>query len=233
MKKIVILILSFVGLLAASQVQAKDLGKAGQTFQIVEEGFIEMIKKKLGEIDIDIDIDKERQKMQELARDKASNPAAVAGLARATETREFYFDPSFEVKEDILLPGGQVLHKAGTKINPLDHMNLDRRMIFIDGRDEQQVGWLRDELIIFKEHDERKAEEVVKDVTFAPTIINRVILTGGRIMDLQKQLDQELYFDQGGELTDKFGIRAVPAIVEQEGKLIRITEIDMEIKTED
>jgi conjugal transfer pilus assembly protein TraW len=214
-------------------VQAKDFGTVGQTFQIVEEGFIEMIKRKLESVDID----GERIKMQNLAEDRVNNPKALIGIVRAVEDREFYYDPSIVVKEDILLPNGAVLHKAGTIVNPLDHINLDRRMIFINGRDESQVEWLRDELVKLEKDDKQDEREALKrssstaksndttSFTSSSIIINRVILTGGKIMELQKQLGIELFFDQSGELTDRFGIRAVPAIAVQEGKQIKINEV--------
>jgi conjugal transfer pilus assembly protein TraW len=34
-----------------------------------------------------------------------------------------------------------------------------------------------------------------------------------------------LYFDQGGGLTSKFNIKAVPAVVEQEGKMLKVREV--------
>ena len=34
-----------------------------------------------------------------------------------------------------------------------------------------------------------------------------------------------LYFDQNGLLTKKFSIRAVPAFVEQEGKILKVREV--------
>lgn len=220
MKKAILVSLLTVMVLSPT-VQAKDFGKAGQTFEVVEEGFIEMVKRRLSEIDIDT----AKAKMQGIAQDRTNNPVAIAGITRATETKEFYFDPSIVVEEDILLPGGKVLHKAGTRVNPLDHMNLDRRMIFIDGRDESQIEWLESELKKLEHHDAKRAMEAAKNNTTAPIIINRVILTGGKIMELQKQLTRELYFDQAGELTDRFGIKAVPAIAVQEGSMIRIKEI--------
>jgi conjugal transfer pilus assembly protein TraW len=33
------------------------------------------------------------------------------------------------------------------------------------------------------------------------------------------------YFDQNGNLTRKFEIKSVPAIVEQEGKMLKISEV--------
>jgi conjugal transfer pilus assembly protein TraW len=39
-----------------------------------------------------------------------------------------------------------------------------------------------------------------------------------------KARQRRFYFDQGGTLVTHFGIRAVPAVVEQQGRLLRITE---------
>jgi hypothetical protein len=36
-----------------------------------------------------------------------------------------------------------------------------------------------------------------------------------------------VYFDQHGELSSKFGIKASPAVVEQENLMIKITEIEV------
>ena len=56
-----------------------------------------------------------------------------------------------------------------------------------------------------------------------------MILVGGSVFKLQELLGQEhadkVYFDQAGELTTKFGIKASPAIVEQEGLRLKIEEI--------
>ena len=48
--------------------------------------------------------------------------------------------------KDAVLPCGKVLHRAGTKVNPLEHMNLNRRIFFIDSREELQVEWLKEQL---------------------------------------------------------------------------------------
>lgn len=56
-------------------------------------------------------------------------------------------------------------------------------------------------------------------------IENKVILVAGRPLELEDQLQHKIYFDQAGVLTSKFGIQFVPAIVEQEGKELKIVEI--------
>jgi len=196
-------------ILVASSANAKDLGIKGHTYPIVEQPFIQMIKERLQKVDMH----KENEKMKQLARDRVENPTPVTGVAPATKERSFYFDPTYTLEEDAVLPCGKVLHPAGTTINPLEHMDLNRRLFFIDARNEHQLEWLEGQLTEYLPGQE-------------PILEDRIILVGGSVLKLKKQLNQqEIYFDQSGELTTKFGIKASPAIVEQEGKQLRIREV--------
>lgn len=192
----------FFLLICVNSAAAKDFGKYGASFAIEEEGFIAMIQRKLQSIDIE----EHNRKMVNIARDRVINPVRVEGITKAEEDREFYYDPTYILKEDIKLPCGKLLHKAGTSVNPLEHMKFDRRLIFIDGHDDSQLEWLRN----------RKAID---------GIIDRVILVGGKILELQENLNRELYFDQAGEITSRLGIKHVPAIVEAERDKLKINEV--------
>lgn len=218
----------FIGLLVllqANQSFGKDFGKMANTFEIKEEGFVAMMQRKLQAVDIE----KENAKITKIAKERVTNPKPVPLIKKAEENRTFYFDPTYTLLEDIVLPNGQVLHKAGTKVNPLDHMKLSRRMFFIDARDESQIEWLKRNLEK-EESSQSKAGE-----TEAEKVENRVILTGGKIFEIKKELGENraVYFDQAGELTTRFGIKAVPAIAIEENKKIRITEFDIENGKED
>jgi conjugal transfer pilus assembly protein TraW len=210
MKKLSIVLYLVVFLIyGQNRVLAVDLGKRATTFEIKEEGFVAMMIRKLKTLDLD----QENEKMKQLARDRVENPTPVTGLAPATKERSFYFDPTYTLEEDAVLPCGKVLHPAGTTINPLEHMDLNRRLFFIDARNEHQLEWLEGQLTEYLPGQE-------------PILEDRIILVGGSVLKLKKQLNQqEIYFDQSGELTTKFGIKASPAIVEQEGKQLRIREV--------
>ena len=193
---------------------ANDLGKLGNTFKIEEEAFTLMMKRKLAEIDMEA----EREKMQKIAIDRVENPVPVIGITGAAENRTFYFDPTYTLDEDAVLPCGRVLHKAGTKVNPLEHMDLNRRLFFIDSREATQVEWLQEQL----NNPLPEQKEPVED---------RIILVGGSVFKLKEELGQKhedkVYFDQSGELTMRFGIKHSPAIAVQEGLKIRIDEINL------
>ena len=193
---------------------ANDLGKLGNTFKIEEEAFTLMMKRKLAEIDMEA----EREKMQKIAIDRVENPVPVIGITGASENRTFYFDPTYTLDEDAVLPCGKVLHKAGTTVNPLEHMDLNRRLFFIDNREATQVEWLQEQL----NNPLPEQKEPVED---------RIILVGGSVFKLKEMLGQKhedkVYFDQSGELTTRFGIKHSPAKAVQEGLKIRIDEINL------
>ena len=170
-----------------------------------------MLQRKLGALDLK----KEEERMRKAAEERVKNPAPVSGIVPAKETREFWHDPTYILTEDAVLPCGRVLYKAGTRVNPLDYMDLDRRLFFIDGREEKQVEWLKSRLL----QDSSSGENQIED---------RIILVGGSPVELQDKLGFEVYFDQAGELTTRFGIKGSPALAEQDGKSLKIVEVALD-----
>lgn len=194
-------------------IYARDLGKRGNSFEIVEQAFLEMIAEKGEQLERSGLLAQEQQKMQKTVEDRINNPSAVSDIVKATKNRKYYHEPLYRLEEDAILPCGKVLYRAGTTVNPLEHMNLERRIFFIDGRDDGQVKWLQGIL-----KDKRDVD--------ADILEEKIILIGGSPLDLAQKIDREVYFDQhGGEITSKWGIKAVPAVVEQEGKRLRIEEV--------
>lgn len=205
MKQFIVIVLF---LLLPQITLAKDFGKYGTVFTVKEEGFITMIQRRLKLVDME----KEKIKMLKIAKDFVAEPLPVTNIKRTQKAQSYTYDPSYVLDEDIILPCGALLAKSGTRVNPLDHMTLDKKLIFIDGRDLEQIEWFKSQEI---------ALEVKKE--------DKLILIAGRPLDLQKDLGREVYFDQGGVLTTKFNIEQVPAIIEQEGKLLRIREVDIDL----
>lgn len=197
-----------------NSVSANELGCRGQTFKIEEQPFQEMVIARLAEVDLE----KEKEKMHEIAREKIENPKAVESIERATADNHWYYDPTYELDEDVVLPCGKILHKAGTKVNPLDYMDLERRVFFINGKDKDQIAWLKENI--------RIGEDMVSLEKQDNNSQDLVILVAGSPIELSEELGIQVYFDQnGGVLTSKWHITKVPAIVEQEGKQLRIEEI--------
>lgn len=215
MIKLIFKILIIYKVIFNVEAHAMDLGKHGATYEVVEEGFVSMVKNRL----LGLDLRGHQEEMLRTAKRQILEPPPVLGINATSEPREFLYDPSFTVTKDIKLPDGKILHKAGTTVNPLDHMVFDRELIFIDGRSQKQVEWLKARL----EDTQANSEENNSEQNNNSEIL--IILVGGKILELQEDIGKTLYFDQAGELTSKFGIEQVPAIVVQDDKRLKIKEI--------
>ncbi len=75
-------------------------------------------------------------------------------------------------------------------------------LVFIDGDDAAQIAWA------LKRFDTKA----------------RLIMVKGAPLEAMTRHQRRFYFDQAGRLTSKFGITYVPAVVEQAGRAMRITE---------
>ena len=210
MRKAGIAIVLYVFILISSAL-GKDFGNLGANYPVAEESILLMFQKKLGALDLK----KEEERMRKAAEERVKNPAPVSGIVPAKETREFWHDPTYILTEDAVLPCGRVLYRAGTRVNPLDYMDLGRRLFFVDGREEKQVEWLKSRLLPDSSSGENKIED-------------RIILVGGSPVELQDKLGFEVYFDQAGELTTRFGIKGSPALAEQDGKSLKIVEVALD-----
>ena len=103
---------------------------------------------------------------------------------------------------------GELMFAAGTQANPLDVVSLSRHLLFFDARDNRQV---------------RQARELM--ARYQGKV--KPILTAGSYLNLMKSWHIPVYYDQQGLLTRRLGIAQVPALVSQEGKRLRIDEMEV------
>ena len=185
--------------------RAQDLGVIGPVYPIAEPSLLEVILSKLREADKTGVLARLQRETQGKVKRGIEQPAPIARITKTTKARSFYYDPSIVVPYAIADADGKVIVAPGTKVNPLDTVSLSKALLFIDARDAAQVGRARGIL------DERGGKV-------------KVILTGGSYLELMRRWKRAVFFDQEGTLTDKLGIRHVPAIVSQEGKRLRIDE---------
>lgn len=196
--------LDFANADGAEKIKIKDYGVRSHVFPIIEQSLLEIIMNKLTSAEQDGLLSKLQEKFKKKVIEKISRPAPVQGLIKATQDRSWIYDPSFMQKTDIKDHTGKIIVKAGSKINPLEKLNWGKALIFIDGDDESQVAWVK---------MSAKARE------------GKLVLTKGSPIELARELNQDVFFDQAGSLTARFSIRAIPAIVEQEDKLLKVSEI--------
>ncbi len=187
---------------------AENLGVVGPVYPIAEQDMLATIQERLQSLKETGELARIEEEAQDRYRAYVSNPPGVE-LPRAIEPRTYYHDPSITVPYPIQDHQGNVIHPAGATVNPLEHMLLSKQILFFDGADPVQTAWARER------------------ITTGKTPV-KPILTRGRVLELMQDWQTWLYVDQRGTLVQRFGIRALPAIVRQEGKRLRIEEILLE-----
>jgi conjugal transfer pilus assembly protein TraW len=183
-----------------------DPGVLGPTYGIAEPDMLEQMMQRLRNMERSGELQKRVEEGKARALRSIQNPPAVPGLRRASVERSFLVDPSVSTEQDIRTPDGTLIAKAGTKVNPLEFVAMTRWLVFFDGRDKRQVAL---------------AETLGKryDWNIKP------ILVGGAPLEVGRAWKRQVYFDQGGHLVSRLGIQNVPALVTQDGSMLRVQEL--------
>jgi conjugal transfer pilus assembly protein TraW len=193
-------------LLHCNTVAARDLGTHGVIFAIEEVDPLQIIQQKLKAMEESGELERRNLELQKKARASVERPKPVLGITKAAKNRILYYDPTYEVRQDLYDHQGRLFAKKGTRINPLETVQLSHSLIFFDGDDEEQIS-----LAI-----EKLQQNSVK-----------LILIKGSPLTLAEKLKIPVYFEQNGVLSRKLGIEHVPAFITQAGNQLRIEEIEM------
>jgi len=199
-------LLALLFLLGSKAVFAKDLGVQGVNYEIREQNLLSQIQDKLKDAEKTGKIAKMQEGFVKQSQARFNRPQPVASITKAEKSRKWVYDPSISLDHDLKDQLGQVFYKAGTKVNPLENISLTNALIFIDGDDEKQVNWA---LAEYKARNKRA----------------KIILVKGAVLDLMRTKKVRIYFDQNGILTSKFDIKHVPALLEQENKMLKVQEV--------
>lgn len=195
--------------LISSSVQAKDYGVHGHTFSVEENDLLQVIQSRLNVLEESGDLERHKQEFTQRTQKRLRNPKAVEGIHKATQDRTYYYDPSLIVPYDLKDQEGTIFQRAGTIVSPLGTKPMRTTLVFIQGEDLDQVNWAAKTYL----HEEKRV---------------KIILVSGSPFDLMEAWDRPVYFDQVGIITKKLGIDAVPAIVEQEGLRLKISQIKIQ-----
>ncbi|MDP4154225.1 MAG: type-F conjugative transfer system protein TraW [Bacillota bacterium] len=199
----------FIGISSLNTVIAKDCGMHGVIYPIEEQDPIALIQQKLKTMEDRGELKQRNLELQKHARASVERPKSVKGISRALKTRVFTYDPTYEVKDDLYDHQGRIFAKKGSKINPLETINLSQNLLFFDGDDSEQWVWVKEQLAA----KEKKNESL------------KLILVRGAPLELAEELGIPVYFDQNGVLTKKIGVQYVPAVVSQDNLHLRIEEV--------
>jgi conjugal transfer pilus assembly protein TraW len=176
-----------------------DLGTQGHTFPIAEIDLLELLQNRLGETS-EKKLALINATMEKRIRKHIESPTPVP-LPYAKHDRIFSFDPTITVKSEVKDDQGKVIIAKGTKYNPLENNHsLPEAILIFDGNNPDHLRWAQKNKGVW-------------------------VLTNGKPLQLEKQENRPVYFDQGGVLTKKLKISAIPAIVSQEGSILKIEEL--------
>ena len=192
-------------LLISYPLHCKNLGVFGPVFEIKEKDLIETIEQKLSAMEAQGALAYHQNQLLEKAKEVLQTPRPVLHLMDTLNPRTFNWDPSITFPMDIKNHQNQLIYKKGTRLNPLDTVSFRGQWLFFNGEDVKQKAW---------------AESTYK-------MGDKLILVRGSPMQLMRDLQLPVYFDQQGLLTRKIGIQQIPARVYQDGQVLKVEEIHL------
>jgi conjugal transfer pilus assembly protein TraW len=188
---------------------ALNLGVQGQIYAIAEADFLDLINGRYLTMKANGEWRKAEEDWKKSMVQNFDRPKSLH-ITTTITPRTFTFDPTIELKSDIVDAEEKVLIQAGQTVNPLKIMPLTKTLLFINGDDEKQIRWVKS-----------KTRSVPAN---AGTQSFKLILVNGSISETMKKINIQVYFDQWGKLTQHFQIKHVPALIKQEGDVLLISE---------
>lgn len=199
------LIIASAYMLAMTVAADQDIGP---TYPILEKDMVEEIERSLKHKERTGELSKLQKEAIDRARSSIERPKVVNQIPKTVRPRTRHYDPSFVVPETVKDHEGRIIALKGAKVNPLDYVSMNTHLLFIDGDDRKQV-MLSDQL-----------NNIYKGQI-------KIVLVSGAPLEISRNKGYQIYFDQGGALTKKLNIVAVPSLVSQEGKTLRIDELEV------
>ena len=128
-------------LLCPAEVLARDYGQRGTVFPVIERDLLEQIHSRLTQMERSGETARLNEDLKRRTIARVNRPDPVAGIVRASEARRWQFDPTITLAADIRGAKGELIHAAGTRVNPLDSVQLRAELLFLDGDDPDPVSY--------------------------------------------------------------------------------------------
>lgn len=185
-----------------------DLGFLGPSLPIEERDLIELMRERAAELD------PEELKRRAIARFWKGQ--TMFDLPHAEEDRTRRLDPTITVQEDMIAPDGQLIHRAGDRINPLSIRPFTQRMLIIDPSVPEQVALARDQIQAFGN---------TQAVTLILTSVN--VNSGWDDFErIQGAVGAPAYMLKS-DVKERFAIEKTPSIVTADNQSFFIKEISV------
>ena len=196
-------ILFFISLFCGMSSFAKNLGVVGESFPVAELSFLHFIEQRLAILEANGQLDKINQEWLNRVEKHTDRPFPL-GLKRVSRTKSYFYTPKIKLSTPINDAYGRSIYPAGTEVNALEELpNYSPCWLFFNADDEAQLSWAKQE----------------KSKCTNP----KLILTGGSILSAEKALNEIIYFDQFGRISQKLGLIGVPSKVSRQENRLRTT----------
>lgn len=183
----------------ANQAMSEDLGAIGKTYPIGEQNLMDYIKSRATTLVDNGQWENLRKKAVANTENKIDHPPVIAGIYPTVESSIRYYDPAVKINQDIINPYDKsIIARKGQIVNPTTYMAFNNELIFIDGRDQNQV------------------EYALAESKRSPYQSSIILIAANNFRDLLKEKQHLFFYDQGASLTKKFNIRHVPTIIYQD-----------------
>jgi len=191
---------------ATTSARGEDLGTLGPIYPVREESALDTILRRLKALEASGELKRIERAAIARSIDGIKNPAPVEGIAAVTERAQRLIDPTVTYPAAIKDTDGRIVVPAGAKVNPLLVTRLTKRLVFFDGRDAAQA-------------------EAVRQLVAKNGAKVKPILVAGSWYDTSKAWRTQVFYDQHGRLTERFGIRGVPTVIRQQGAMLLLEEV--------
>lgn len=199
MRKIITFITIILAIGMHGEALAKDLGKYGAIYPIIEEDAISQLKKAIAKYDW------EKFKIMQKEKIKNYKPKDLVDLPVAKEDKVFKVDMTGAIKEDIIGRNGEVIYPKGYRYNPMEYVFMRRIIVFINGKDEKQIEWY-------------------KKSPYPADMRTMLLITDGSYLDVRKKLNTLTVYYANREIIERMGIKAVPSVAVQKGTELEVQE---------
>ena len=195
-----LLITGLVVVLWTTAVLAKNQGEVGRTWPIAEKDALTEIEAKARQVEW-------RKVLERKKVEQYRGPPDKGSLPRAKRDRTFPVDLTYTTSIDVPDGKGGILYPQGYTFNPLDYVTYPKTLVVINGNDPEQVQWLA-------------ASE------YATWLDVMLLLTEGSYRFVAKRVSRPVFYADR-KIIERFGLKAVPSIIRQKGRLMEVSEIDI------
>ena len=179
----------------------------GKVYPIIESDLLALIHARLDAVQKSGQLEALQKQVVDRVQKNARRPQAVPFITRTAEEKSWTIDPTVVLQQDIADHRGVVFAHQGQSVNPLTRMAMTKTVLFFNGDDPDQVTWAS------------------RQMELLGPLVAKPVLVAGDVFDVMEKVKGQVWFDQAGLLTTKWKITHVPAVVFQEGDVLRVREV--------